>query len=76
MDTNPNRKEESFSISKDELKFDTSAFYDYVFEKIDADYDVEIKSELDENNKQGTIVFKTIDEISQGVMRKIKAIKK
>ena len=75
-DTNSNRTEESFFINKDELKFDTSAFYDYVFRKIDEDYSVEIKSELDENNKQGAIVYRTIDEIAQGVMNKIKDIKK
>lgn len=75
-DTNPNTKEEPFFISKNELKFDTSAFYDYVFSRIDEDYSVEIKSELNENNKQGIIVYRTIDEIVQGVMDRIKTIKK
>ena len=30
-DTNPNRKDEPFTIDIEELKFDTAEFYDYVF---------------------------------------------
>jgi len=71
-DNNPNRKDSPFSIDEDDLKFDTSKFYDYVFEGIDMNSTIVIESNLSAEDKKGAVVLKTIDEISQGVMAKIK----
>ena len=73
-DNNPNRKDSPFSIDEDDLKFDTSKFYDYVFEGIDMNSTIVIESKLGDNDKKGSIVYKTIDEIAQGVMAKIKEV--
>ncbi len=74
-DTNPNRKDEPFRIGVEELKFDTESFYDYVFKDVTMDYSIEIQNQLDEQDKIGIIIYKTIDEIAQGVLEKIKQIK-
>lgn len=73
-DTNPNRKDEPFRIGVEELKFDTESFYDYVFKDVTMDYSIEIQNQLDEQDKIGIIIYKTIDEIAQGVLEKIKQI--
>lgn len=71
-DTNPNRDAEPFKIGLKELKFDTVAFYDYVFAGIDEEYNIEIDNRLKKDDKVGAIVFKTLDEIVQGVLEKLK----
>ena len=73
-DTNPNRKDEPFRIGVEELKFDTESYYDYVFKDVTMDYSIEIQNQLDEQDKIGIIIYKTIDEIAQGVLEKIKQI--
>lgn len=74
-DTNPNRKDEPFRIGAEELKFNTEIFYDYVFKDVTMDYSIEVQNQLDEQDKIGKIIYKTIDEIAQGVLKKIKQIK-
>lgn len=71
-DKNPNRKDEPFKIDIEKLKFDTSAFYDYVFTGITEAYEISIENCLSEDDKSGSIVYKTIDEIAQGVLEKLK----
>ncbi len=72
-DTNPNKTATPFMIEKENLKFDTTAFYNYVFDQIDDEHLIEIKSELDANDKRGKVVFSTIEEIVQGVMERFKS---
>ena len=71
-DTNPNRKDEPFTIDIEELKFDTAEFYDYVFYSVTEDFEIKIENCLGEDDKSGAIVYKTIDEIAQGVLEKLK----
>lgn len=71
-DTNPNRNDEPFTIDIEELKFDTAEFYDYVFYGVNEDFEIKIENCLGENDKSGAIVYKTIDEIAQGVLEKLK----
>lgn len=74
-DTNPSRKDEPFRIGVEELKFDTVSFYDYVFKDVTMDYSIEIQNQLDEQDNIGKIIYKTIDEVAQGVLERIKQIK-
>lgn len=71
-DTNPNRKDKPFTIDIEELKFDTEEFYDYVFCGVTEDYEINIKNCLSKDDKVGAIVYKTLDEIAQGVLEKLK----
>lgn len=71
-DTNSNRPDAPFKISIEDLKFDTACFYDYVFSGITKDHDIEIKNGIDKEDTTGLVVYKTINEITQGVLMKIK----
>lgn len=71
-DNNPNRNDEPFKISLEDLKFDTAQFYDYVFHGINQEYLISIDNQIDSDDKAGAIVYKTIDEIVQGVLEKLK----
>lgn len=70
-DTNPNRKELPFKIEISELKFDTASFYDYVFRGVDKDYEIVVDNRLDSDDKAGSIIYKTIDEIAHGVLARL-----
>ena len=71
-DTNPNRNDEPFKIGINELIFDTSSFYDYVFKGVSEEYEISIDNNLNPEDKVGAVIYKTIDEIAREVLIKLK----
>ena len=69
--TNPNEKKEPFVIGKNELQFNTAAFYEYVFSDISVENEVEIIDKSQADDKAAKRVYSIISEISSGVMKKM-----
>ncbi len=71
-DTNPNRNDEPFKIGLEDLKFDTVAFYDYVFKGITKEHEICIENAIAAEDKSGAVVYKTITDITEGVLNKLR----
>ena len=70
--TNPNVKKEPFKIQKDNMVFDTSAFYYYVFEDVDNIVEIEVINQTeDSGDKYARLTYQTIKEICEGVVEKL-----
>jgi hypothetical protein len=69
--TNPNEKQGSFEIKKQEMQFNTKEFYQYVFSDIVVGMEVEILDRSDPDDKAAKRVYKVISEIANGVMKKM-----
>ena len=71
INTNPNEKRAPFEISKHEMKFDTSKFYQYIFEDIDNLCEIKIVDMAHENDKDAKRVCKIVSEIVDAVIKKM-----
>ena len=77
MYSNPNEKDNPFSISEDTMQFDTKHFYEYVFQDVKEKLDLKIVNEMDENvldpkvYKKGLRVYKTIEELCDQITKEI-----
>lgn len=71
INTNPNEKKEKFEIDKKEMQFDTNKFYQYVFSDITAKMEIEIVDKTDEGDDQAKRLYKVVDEICVGVMKRL-----
>lgn len=61
VNTNPNEKQEAFTISKKEMQFDTNKFYQYVFSDINKEMEIEIiGSIVIKQQKEYTILFQKL----------------
>lgn len=70
--TNPNAKKEPFKIQKDNMEFNTSMFYYYVFEDVDNIIEIEIINQVeDSGDKYARLTYQTIKEICEGVVEKL-----
>lgn len=70
--TNPNAKEEPFKIQKDNMEFNTSEFYYYVFKDVDNIIEIEIINQTeDTGDKYARLTYQTINEICEGVVKKL-----
>lgn len=72
VNTNPNEKRDPFRIDKNTMQFDTTKFYEYVFEDIDEELDIKVNNLIPETDKLGQRTFLTIVEICDGVNDKMK----
>lgn len=70
--TNPNYKKGEFNISIVNMQFDTSEFYKYIFEDINEEMDIQINDKVDDSDKVGKRLCKTITEIVNQVNEKLK----
>jgi len=73
INTNPNENREPFEINKQEMKFDTSKFYQYVFEDINDSCEIKIVDMAHENDKDAKRVCKIVSEIVDAVIKKMNA---
>lgn len=71
VNTNPNEKQEAFTISKKEMQFDTNKFYQYVFSDINKEMEIEIIDGSIDSDKAAKRVYDTVSEIAKGVMKKV-----
>lgn len=71
VNTNPNDKREGFEIDKEELRFDTNKFYQYVFSDITTEMQIEIVDKSEDDDKLAKRVYRIITEIANGVMKKM-----
>lgn len=69
--TNPNEKKEPFTIDKNEMQFNTNAFYEYVFSDISIEMEMEIVDKTIEDDKAAKRVYSVVSEIVSGVMKKM-----
>lgn len=75
MNNNPNSEKEVFVIKKEDMKFDTKRFYEYVFSDLKENTEVEFINKADENDKAARRVYGIMSEIKNGALEKIKEIK-
>ena len=72
--TNPNATKEPFKIQKENMEFNTSEFYYYVFEDVNNIIEVEIINQTeDSSDKYARLTYQTIKEICEGVSEKLNA---
>lgn len=70
--TNPNAKKEPFKIEKENMEFNTSEFYYYVFEDVNNIVEIEIINQTeDSGDKYARLTYQTIKEICEGVAEKL-----
>ncbi len=69
--TNPNEQKEEFVIDKNEMQFDTNAFYKYVFSDITSEMELEIVDKTLADDKTAKRVYGIVSETSKEVMKKM-----
>ena len=70
--TNPNAKKEPFKIKKENMEFNTSEFYYYVFEDVNNIIEIEIINQTEGSvDKYARLTYQTIKEICEGVVEKL-----
>lgn len=75
--TNPNEKKSPFVIEKETLEFNSEKFYNYVFQDISEQMDIEVVNLLDENSlpkteyKDAKRIYDSIEQICREVMEQM-----